>query len=222
MKGTTPVEVRGPPQDLVKYSRFPEPHHHGASSVFCLQSETDQKWLELVIDNVDKLLADHAYCEQKAAASAMSLINKYPDDPFLVRSMLKLAHEELEHFEQLYEILQARGIPLGAIDKDPYVAELLPLCRKHGKESLIDRLLVASLIEARSAERFFLLADHLPDPELRAIYKDLSVTESRHHTQFVNLAYNYAPREEVKARLDELSRLEAEIVARLPVAPRMH
>jgi tRNA-(ms[2]io[6]A)-hydroxylase len=190
--------------------------------MFCLQSETDRAWLELVIANVDKLLADHAYCEQKAAASAMSLINKYPDDPELVATMLRLAHEELEHFELLYNLLQKRGIPLGAIDKDPYVAELLPLCRKHGMEALVDRLLVASLIEARSAERFFLLADHLPDPELRAMYKDLSVTESRHHTLFVNLAGNYAPREEVKTRLAELSEQEAAIVARLPVAPRMH
>jgi tRNA-(ms[2]io[6]A)-hydroxylase len=98
----------------------------------------------------------------------------------------------------------------------------MPLCRKHGKEALIDRLLVASLIEARSAERFRLLADHLPDEELRAMYKDLFITESRHHTLFVNLAYNYASREEVKARLDELSTLEAAIVARLPIAPRMH
>lgn len=190
--------------------------------MFCLQSATDSEWLELVIANTDKLLADHAYCEQKAAASAMSLINKYPDDPFLVKAMLKLAHEELEHFELLYDLLQQRGIPLGAIDKDPYVAELLPLCRKHGKDALVDRLLVASLIEARSAERFRLLADHLPDEELRAMYKDLFITESRHHTVFVNLAAHYAPKEEVKARLEELSTQEAAIVARLPVAPRMH
>jgi tRNA-(ms[2]io[6]A)-hydroxylase len=202
--------------------RYVSLRSQGFDAMFCLQSDTDQQWIDLVIANTDKLLADHAYCEQKAAASAMSLINKYPDDPFLVKAMLKLAHEELEHFELLYDLLQARGIPLGGIDKDPYVAELLPLCRKHGKESLIDRLLVASLIEARSAERFRLLADHLPDPELRALYKDLFVTESRHHTQFVNLAYHYAPREEVKARLDELSTLEAAIVARLPIAPRMH
>ncbi|MFN3428857.1 MAG: tRNA-(ms[2]io[6]A)-hydroxylase [Candidatus Sericytochromatia bacterium] len=190
--------------------------------MFCLQSATDSEWLELVIANTDKLLADHAYCEQKAAASAMSLINKYPDDPFLVKAMLKLAHEELEHFELLYDLLQRRGIPLGTIDKDPYVVALLPLCRKHGKDALVDRLLVASLIEARSAERFRLLADHLPDEELRAMYKDLFITESRHHTVFVNLAANYAPKEAVKARLDELSKQEAEIVARLPVAPRMH
>lgn len=190
--------------------------------MFCLQSETDAQWLEVVLANVDKLLADHAYCEKKAAASAMSLIGRYHDDRFLVPQMLKLAQEELEHFERLYTILTERNISLGTIDKDPYVAELLPLCRKHGTEALIDRLLVSSLIEARSAERFFLLAEHLPDPELRALYKDLSTTEARHHTLFVNLANHYAPREEIKARLAELSTEEAAIVARLPVAPRMH
>lgn len=190
--------------------------------MFCLQSKTDTEWLALVLANVDKLLIDHAWCEKKAAASAMSLIGRYPNDRHLVPQMLKLAQEELEHFERIYTILAERGIPLNPIDKDPYVAELLPLARKHGSEALIDRLLISSLIEARSAERFFLLADHLEDPELRALYKELSTTESRHHTLFVTMANQYAPREEIKARLTELSRQEAEIVARLPVAPRMH
>lgn len=191
-------------------------------TMFCLQSKTDARWLEVVLANVDKLLADHAYCEKKAAASAMSLIGRYPDDPVLVPKMIDLAREELEHFDRIYKVLIQRGGTLGLIDKDPYVQELLPLARKHGVEALIDRLLIASLIEARSAERFFLLAEHLPDPELRALYKELAATESGHHTQFVNLAYEYAPREEVKARLAELSREEAAIVERLPVAPRMH
>jgi tRNA-(ms[2]io[6]A)-hydroxylase len=190
--------------------------------MFCLQSKTDDKWLALVIANVDKLLADHAYCEKKAAASAMSLIGRYPDDEFLVPKMIELAREELEHFERIYTVLRERGGSLGNIDKDPYVQELLPLCRKNGTEALIDRLLVASLIEARSAERFFLLAEHLPDADLRALYRELAVTESGHHTTFVNLAFHYAGREEVKARLAELSAEEAAIVERLPVAPRMH
>lgn len=190
--------------------------------MFCLQSKTDAQWLEVVLADVDALLADHAYCEKKAAASAMSLIGRYPDDPVLVPQMIRLAQEELEHFERIYHVITARGGKLGQIDKDPYVQELLPLCRKQGVEALIDRLLVASLIEARSAERFFLLAEHLPDADLRALYQELAATESGHHTQFVNLAYHYAPREVVKARLAELSREEAAIVARLPVAPRMH
>lgn len=190
--------------------------------MFCLQSKTDAAWLELVLANLDLLLADHAYCEKKAAASAMSLIGKYPDDEFLVPKMIELAREELEHFQRIYDLLRARGGTLGVIDKDPYVGELLQLCRKHGVEALIDRLLISSLIEARSAERFFLLAEHLPEAELRAVYQELAATEAGHHTTFVNLAFHYATREEIKARLAELSQQEAEIVARLPVAPRMH
>jgi tRNA-(ms[2]io[6]A)-hydroxylase len=190
--------------------------------MFCLQSETPSRWLEVVLADVDALLADHAYCEKKAAASAMSLIARFPDDDVLVPAMIDLAREELEHFERLWKLVKARGQALGPMDKDPYVAELMPLARKQGEEALVDRLLISSLIEARSAERFFLLADHLPDPELRALYKELSTTESRHHTAFVNLAMNYAPREEVRARLAELAAEEAAIVARLPVAARMH
>lgn len=191
--------------------------------MFCLKSETEARWLEVVLADVDRLLADHAYCEKKAAASAMSLIARHPDDSVLVPAMLDLAREELEHFERLWHLLQARNIPLGAMDRDPYVSELMPLARKQGpSEALVDRLLISSLIEARSAERFFLLADHLPDPELRALYQDLSTTEARHHTQFVNLAMHYAPREAVRGRLSELAQAEAAIVARLPVAARMH
>lgn len=190
--------------------------------MFCLKSETDPRWLEVVLADVDALLADHAYCEKKAAASAMSLIARCPDDEVLVPAMIELAKEELGHFELLWKLLKQRGIALGTMDKDPYVAALLPLARKQGDEGLIDRLLISSLIEARSAERFFLLADHLPDPELRALYKDLSTTESRHHTTFVNLAMNYAPREVIRERLAALADEEAAIVARLPVACRMH
>jgi tRNA-(ms[2]io[6]A)-hydroxylase len=190
--------------------------------MFCLQSETATTWLELVKANVNALLADHAHCEQKAAASAMSLINKYPSDPFLVPPMLKLAQEELEHFERVYLTLRARGGSLNYVDKDRYVVELLMLANKHGTECLIDRLLISSLIEARSAERFFLLAEHLEEVELREMYQEFAITESRHHTHFVTLAQHYAPAGEIKARLGHLAASEAEIVARLPVTARMH
>ena len=191
-------------------------------AMFCLECPTDPAWVALVSANVEALLADHAYCEKKAAATAMSLIGKYPDDTWLVPQLVALAREELEHFERLYAVLIARGIPLGYVDKDPYVGELLQLVRKQGVEGLVDRLLVSSLIEARSAERFFLLAEHLPDAELRALYQDLSITESRHHTLFVTMARNYMSRDEVRDRLAELAREEAAIVQRLPIAARMH
>ncbi len=190
--------------------------------MFCLQSGTDPRWTALVCDNMEKLLADHAYCEQKASATAMSMVGKYPDDAYLAPRMIALAIEELEHFQRIYDVIKARDWTLGHVDKDPYVAELLPLIRKHGDEHLIDRLLISSLIEARSAERFFILAEALPDAELRELYRDLAATESRHHTTFVSMASHYAPRDEVRARLNELAREEAAILARLPIAPRMH
>src|SRR5687768_9639532 len=101
--------------------------------MFCLKSETDQAWLDAVLADVDALLADHAYCEKKAAASAMSLIARCPDDEALVPVMIDLAREELEHFERLWKLLKARGVDLGPMDKDPYVAELMPLARKQGE-----------------------------------------------------------------------------------------
>ena len=191
-------------------------------AMFCLESKTDPRWIQTVLGNVDALLADHAYCEKKAAMTALSMIGKYPGDTFLVPKLIELAQEELGHFEQLYTVLVERGITLGFIERDPYVGELLKLARKHGTEGLIDRLLVCALIEARSAERFFILAEHLPDAKLRELYTELSVTESRHHTFFVRLAEHYQPREEIRARLEELAKAEAEIVATLPIEARMH
>lgn len=188
----------------------------------CLKEASDKAWLELVIRHTDLLLADHAHCEKKAAATAMSLIAKYPNDRALVTSMLHLAQEELEHFARLYAVLDERGIPLGRIDPDPYVKELLKLNRPHGVEHLVDRLLIMSLVEARSCERFVLLAQNLPDPDLRALYHALSFSEAGHHQLFVSLAGHHMPRAVVAQRLEELAVQEAEILHRLPVAPRMH
>lgn len=188
----------------------------------CLKAPTDERWLHEVLRHSEQLLADHAQCEKKAAATAMSLIAKYPDDRVLVRSMIHLAQEELDHFARLYAVLDARNIPLGRIEPDRYVKELLALCRPHGAEHVVDRLLVFSLVEARSCERFVLLAKHLPDPELRALYHELSFSEAGHHQVFVSLAGHYLPKAVVAERLDELTIHEAEILLRLPPSPRMH
>lgn len=188
----------------------------------CLKSPTDSRWLEVVLSETDRLLADHTQCEQKAAASAMSLIAKYPSEPQLVRSMIGLAQEELGHFERLYRILEKRHLSLGRIEPDMYVKELLKFNRPQGREHLVDRLLILSLVEARSCERFVLLADALPDPELRTLYHELSFSEAGHHHLFVSLAGQYLPAMAVAERLDELAILEADIVRRLPVLPRMH
>lgn len=188
----------------------------------CLKAPTDERWLEQVLRLPERLLADHAHCEKKAAATAMSLIARYPDDRVLVRSMLHLAQEELEHFARLYAVLEARNIPLGRIESDQYVKDLLAVCRPNGVENVVDRLLVFSLVEARSCERFVLLSKHLPDPELQMLYHELSFSEAGHHQLFVSLAGHYLPKAVVAERLEELTTLEAEILRRLPPGPRMH
>lgn len=188
----------------------------------CLKTPTDERWLSAALQEPDRLLVDHAHCEEKAAATALSLIAKYPDDRSLVTSMLHLAQEELSHFARLVDELNRRGLPLGRIESDRYVKALLALGRPTGTEHLVDRLLILSLVEARSCERMALLAEHHPDQGLRSMYHELALTEAGHHQLFVSLATHYLPREVVLARLEELSLSEAEIVRGLPVGPRMH
>lgn len=187
-----------------------------------LKAPTDPRWIPLALANLDQVLLDHAWCEQKAAATAMSLIVKVPEQRNLVVSMLHLAHEELHHFERIHQVLERRGVPLGRMEADPYVKELLKLGRPSGEGHLVDRLLILSLVEARSCERFVLLAENVPDPELRELYHELSLSEAGHYRLFVNLACQISPREEVMARLDTLADEEVKILARLPITPRMH
>ncbi len=187
-----------------------------------LKAPTDPRWVETALANLDQVLIDHAWCEQKAAATAMSLIVKVPENRNLVVSMTHLAYEELSHFERIHQVLERRGVALGRMDADPYVKELLKLGRPSGEGHLIDRLLILSLVEARSCERFVVLAEHVPDPELSQLYHELSLSEAGHYRLFVNLACQISPREEVMARLDLLAEEEVKILARLPITPRMH
>lgn len=187
-----------------------------------LKAPTDPRWVPLALTHLDEVLIDHAWCEQKAAATAMSLIVKVPEHRNLVVSMLHLAHEELSHFERIHQVLEARGVPLRRMDADPYVRELLALGRRSGTEHLVDRLLILSLVEARSCERFVLLSEHVGDPELAELYRELSLSEAGHYRLFVNLACQISPREEVLARLEQLAEAEVKILSRLPIKPRMH
>ncbi|MNK45812.1 tRNA-(MS[2]IO[6]A)-hydroxylase (MiaE) [compost metagenome] len=187
-----------------------------------LKAPTDPRWIPLALSHLDQVLVDHAWCEQKAAATAMSLIVKVPENRNLVVSMMHLAHEELSHFERIHKVLEQRGVPLSRMDADPYVKELLKLGRPSGEGHLIDRLLILSLVEARSCERFVLLAKNVPDRELAELYHELSLSEAGHYRLFVNLACQISPREEVMARLEALAEEEVKILARLPITPRMH
>jgi tRNA-(ms[2]io[6]A)-hydroxylase len=186
-----------------------------------LLSTTSPRWVECALSDVDALLADHAHCEKKAAASALSLIVAYPAHDELVRRLSALAVEELQHFRMVHERLIARGRSLGGDKGDPYAKKLLALARPNDGR-LTDRLLLLGLIEARSCERLALLGEHLPDPDLARFYRQLSEAEARHADMFRDLAAVYDRKEAVERRLTELSRAEAALLAGLPLLPRIH
>jgi tRNA-(ms[2]io[6]A)-hydroxylase len=186
-----------------------------------LRSSTDPRWLEVAVADLDATLADHAHCEKKAAASALKLVADHPDAPELVRALARLAQEELQHFLAVVAELTRRGRALGSDEGDPYARALLGLVRS-GPHRLLDRLLVAALIEARSCERLALLAGALEHPRLRELYRRLARSEAGHERLFVDLARRHGAGADVDARLDALARAEARIVAALPLAARIH
>jgi tRNA-(ms[2]io[6]A)-hydroxylase len=188
-----------------------------------LRSVTDPRWLGVALADLDRTLGDHAHCEKKAAASALKLVADHPERAEMVRALAKLAQEELQHFFAVLNELQRRGAPLPPDDGDPYARQLLALVRSGGAR-LMDRLLVAALIEARSHERLALLgeAPGLQDPRLAELYRRLAVAEAGHERLFVQLAEEVATPAEVARRLAELAEAEARIVAALPLEPRIH
>ncbi|TWU65301.1 MULTISPECIES: tRNA-(ms[2]io[6]A)-hydroxylase [Crateriforma] len=189
-----------------------------------LQSESAKRWLAQVDQSLDEILIDHAHCERKAASTAMNLMNAYTDNRPLCVEMTRIVEEELEHFHMVLDVLDARGIPFRRLASGPYGRKLNQLVRPSEPLRAVDRLLVASLIEARSCERFRLLADHVRqrDSELADFYAGLFESEARHHTTYVQIAEHFQPRDDVRQRLDELSAQEAEIIAGGCDLPRMH
>lgn len=189
-----------------------------------LQTETSQRWLGQVDRSLEEVLVDHAHCERKAASTAMNLLNAYTENLDLVREMSRIIEEELEHFHQVLAILDRRGIRFRRLGPGPYGRALNSLIRPREPDRAVDRLLVASLIEARSCERFRLLAEHIRprEPELAEFYSSLFESEARHHTTYVRLAEQFAPRDEVLRRLDELSAEESAILVAGSELPRMH
>jgi len=191
--------------------------------MFCLRVPTDPAWVALAMRDVDAVLRDHAHCEMKAASNALSLAARHPKNVALVRALAEIAREEIEHFQRVLAILEARGIDLGAPPVDEYAAELRKAASSLPRDevgAVIDRLLVAALIEARSCERFKLLVDALAeDParaELHAFYKELFAAEARHYRTFVDLAIATCSDEaRVTARLAKLAEREGAIVAAL-------
>jgi tRNA 2-(methylsulfanyl)-N6-isopentenyladenosine37 hydroxylase len=180
-----------------------------------LKLATDPRWAELVEGNIQDVLTDHAYCEQKAASSAISLIIRYPDLTELVQEMTALAREEMEHFQRVHNIIIQKGFTLGKERKDHYVNQLATFIRKdgHNPHLLIDRLLFAAMIEARSCERFRVLSENLKEKELAEFYRELMASEAGHYTLFIKLARKYSEgKVDVDKRWKEWLDFEAELI----------
>lgn len=187
-----------------------------------LQSTSSERWLRQVDDHLDEILIDHAHCEKKAAGCAMNLLFAYVDNEQLCKAMTEIVNEELDHFHQVIDLLKQRGVRFRRLKPSNYGRQLNDLVRKQEPQRAVDRLLVASLIEARSCERFDLLRRHLGDRQLADFYDSLFASEARHHASYVKLAKEFAPDAEVDQRLDELAAEEAKIIARGDELPRMH
>jgi tRNA-(ms[2]io[6]A)-hydroxylase len=187
-----------------------------------LASKTDPRWVEVALAAIDRVLVDHAHCEKKAAGQALALVAAYPERSRLVERLSALAIEELRHFRAVHARLLARGLSLGRDPGDPYAQRLQRLARTVGDARLVDRLLVSGLIEARSCERLELLGARLEDPDLAAFYARLARAEAGHARAFARLAASVAGPDATRERLTELAAREAEILASLPLEPRIH
>lgn len=189
-----------------------------------LKLPTDPRWVNIVEMNIDDILTDHAFCEQKAASTAISLIVSFPEYTELVQEMIALVKEEISHFKLVHDKIIARGNTLGYDRKDLYVNKLLQFFPKGGSRTtqLVHRLLYAALIEARSCERFRLLSKELEDPELRTFYHNLMVSEANHYTMFLKFARKYGDEEEVNAKWNDLLSYEAEIMKDLGKDQTIH
>ncbi|SHJ12748.1 tRNA-(ms[2]io[6]A)-hydroxylase [Pseudozobellia thermophila] len=189
-----------------------------------LKLPTDPRWVNIVEKNIDEILIDHAYCEQKAASTAISLIISFPEHPDLVEEMIALSREEMGHFKMVHDRIIARGITLGRYRKDEYVVELMKFFPKGGSRTnqLVHRLLYAALIEARSCERFRLLSEQLKDKELAEFYHKLMVSEAGHYTMFLKFARKYGDREEVDKKWNDLLEYEAGIMKNLGKKETVH
>ena len=189
-----------------------------------LKLPTDPRWVNIAEMNIDEILTDHAFCEQKAAITAISLIVGFPEYTALVQEMTALVEEEISHFKMVHDLIIARGKTLGRDRKDAYVVALLKFFPKGGSRTtqLVHRLLYAALIEARSCERFRLLSENLSDQKLAKFYKKLMISEAHHYTMFLNFARQYGNRNEVDAKWNALLEFEAKIMKDLSRTESIH
>lgn len=192
------------------------------ATINSLIAPTCREWITQAIANLDTILLDHSQCERKAAGVALNLIFRYPSSTKLVRMLTGIAKEELEHFEQVNQWLERRGIELAPLSPPPYGAGLKSQIRSEEPKRMLDSLLVSSLIEARSHERLGLFADYCPEPELAKFYRGLMASEARHYGTYWILANTYFERAVVTPRLEELAMVESQLLATLHPEPRIH
>ena len=189
-----------------------------------LQLPTDPRWVNIVEKNIEEILVDHAYCEQKAASTAISLIIGFPEKTELVQAMIDLVAEEMSHFKMVHQLLIERGFTLGRERKDEYVNQLMQFFPKGGsrEDHLVHKLLYAALIEARSCERFRLLSEKLEDKQLARFYKKLMISEANHYTMFLQFARTYGGREQTDQKWKALLDFEGELIKSFGKKETMH
>jgi len=189
-----------------------------------LKLPTDPRWVNIVESNIEEILTDHAWCEQKAASNAIALIAHNSEHVDLVTELMIIAQEELEHFQQVHDIIKQRGLILGRERKDSYVNELFKFMRKGEgrKQSLVDRLLFSAMIEARSCERFRVLSENIDDKELADFYHELMVSEAGHYTAFLKFAKKYGEGIDVDKRWKEWLDYEGSIITKYGKEETVH
>lgn len=181
--------------------------------MFKLKLPTDPRWANIAEGNIEETLTDHAWCEQKAASNAIMLVTMLPEYPDIVTELLEIAQEELQHFQQVHNIIKARGYQLGRARKDDYVNDLLKFVVQGTREEfIIDRMLFAAMIEARSCERFKVLTENIKDEELKTFYRELMISEANHYTTFIGFARQLGNPEQVNQRWEEWLNYEAQVI----------
>ena len=192
-----------------------------------LKLPTDPRWVNIVEKNIEEILIDHAFCEQKAASNAITIIVQYPHLPDLVDAMLEINQEEMQHFKMVLNKLRERGLKLGFERKDPYVNDLADFLRKSRSSSshaghFVNKMLFAAMIEARSCERFKILSEEINDADLRVFYRDLMESEARHYTTFLNFARKYSEGIDVDASWQKLLDFEATLMVKYGKSESIH
>lgn len=191
-----------------------------------LQLPTDPRWVDIAYENIEEILTDHAWCEQKAASNAITIITINSEYQDLVTDMLRVAKEEIDHFEQVHELIKKRGLTLGRERKDDYVGELAKYMKQQNNGSrvsgFVERMLFSAMIEARSCERFKVLSENIPDPELAAFYRELMESEAQHYTTFIHYARKYGQGIDVEKRWREWLDFEASVIANYGTKQAIH